>query len=191
MDDSWGSRVPQNVNSTPDGPDLCEHKLAEPLMTAGDNSLEIFLLQHTDYHSSFPMNSLFPWTSCSDSLLQTIFKYVIAKRKIIQWQYWETWEWHWHETAVLLTQKAVSSDSNKIQVKSGDMLYVSIIIQSNVIFGQTSYKYQTKKHRCGNTVIDVLITACSLCLKKKSPLAALWNIFRICLYCINTICSFY
>lgn len=30
-----------------------------PLMTAGDNSPEMLLLQYTDYHSTFPMKSLF------------------------------------------------------------------------------------------------------------------------------------
>lgn len=54
-----GRRVPQNVNSGPDGPDLCYHKLAEPLLTAGDKRLEKLLLQHTDYHSAVQMKSLF------------------------------------------------------------------------------------------------------------------------------------
>lgn len=54
-----GRRVPQNVNSAPDGPDLCYHKLAEPILTAGDRRLEKLLLQRTDYHSAVQMKSLF------------------------------------------------------------------------------------------------------------------------------------
>lgn len=81
------------------------------------------------------------------------------------------------------TQKAISAVSNK---NCRDECKHYNTIRCECWINQLWVSDEKKQQGCGNALIDVPITASSLCLT-RAPLDAPWNIFRIYLEFIQTI----